>query len=282
MRASELILKFLKGNLTEHEQAELDKWIAESDANYELFIELTDPMRIGRQLRDFYPIDTAAAYERLERRLFPVKTIRMSMFSGARRYVAVAAAIFFVTAIVWVCYVRSYKTAAGDHAAADLVHEGKKANAVLPDGTGVWLDKVSTVRYPNTFDGKARSVSLKGGCYFEVAEGEAPFYVKLEGLDMQVTGKKFNLVSQDGNAVVTSEIFKRGVHITKNSVSFDLAPDQQLKIDPQESQVKMMIAQADIPEALRGKSGSSGPQQIDIPDGGVRIRIEGKKLILLP
>ncbi|HEY4064983.1 MAG TPA: FecR domain-containing protein [Puia sp.] len=64
----------------------------------------------------------------------------------------------------------------------------------LPDGTKVWLNAASTLRYPTVFAGKTRDVRLTGEAYFDVAkDAQKPFTVKAQDIDIQVLGTAFNI-----------------------------------------------------------------------------------------
>jgi len=67
----------------------------------------------------------------------------------------------------------------------------------LADGTKVWLNSASTLRYPSRFDGDERIVEMEGEAYFEVApfssKSPRPFLVKTENQTLKVLGTHFNV-----------------------------------------------------------------------------------------
>ncbi len=73
---------------------------------------------------------------------------------------------------------------------------GKDFVLVLSDGTKVWINAESSLRYPVAFNGKERRVELKGEACFEVAKNEkCPFIVSADGMETRVLGTKFNIRS---------------------------------------------------------------------------------------
>lgn len=79
---------------------------------------------------------------------------------------------------------------------------------LLPDGTNVWLNHSSTLRYPASFNGESRKVELKGEGFFEVAHNpESPFIVNAGGIDVIALGTTFNVMAYpEENKVETSLI----------------------------------------------------------------------------
>ena len=69
----------------------------------------------------------------------------------------------------------------------------------LSDGTKVWLNSDSELRFPVTFVGDRRSVEIEGEAYFEVAKDEGkPFHVLANGSDIKVVGTSFNVMTYRG------------------------------------------------------------------------------------
>jgi len=70
--------------------------------------------------------------------------------------------------------------------------KGGTYRVTLSDGTTVWLNAASTLKYPNRFTGNERTVALVGEAYFEVSKG-APFKVISRGQTVEVLGTQFNV-----------------------------------------------------------------------------------------
>lgn len=74
------------------------------------------------------------------------------------------------------------------------VPEAKYFKIQLGDGSLVWLNSMSTLRFPSDFSGPERRVFLEGEAYFEIAHHtSSPFVVETEGADIKVLGTKFNV-----------------------------------------------------------------------------------------
>ena len=85
-----------------------------------------------------------------------------------------------------------------------LVPPGGEFDLQLADGTKVYLNSASTLRYPVSFEGKERRVYLQGEAYFEVAKDEAhPFIVVTEDIEARVYGTEFNINTRGAEGVRT-------------------------------------------------------------------------------
>lgn len=78
----------------------------------------------------------------------------------------------------------------------------------LPDGSNVWLNHSSSLKYPAMFQGKSRTIELKGEGYFEVAHNEKiPFIVKTGSIEVAAVGTTFNVLAYpDEDKIETSLI----------------------------------------------------------------------------
>jgi transmembrane sensor len=79
---------------------------------------------------------------------------------------------------------------------------GGQYQLVLPDGSAVWLNAASSIRFPTAFTGNERNVEITGEAYFEVKKNAAmPFTVKLNnGAAVRVLGTHFNINAYDDEA----------------------------------------------------------------------------------
>lgn len=94
------------------------------------------------------------------------------------------------------------------------VPRGGEYFLVLSDGTKVWLNAETTLRYPVRFQNGQRKVELTGEAYFEVAESrEAPFLVTSGGQAVRVMGTKFNLSSFPEDAFILTTLVEGKIEV---------------------------------------------------------------------
>lgn len=74
-----------------------------------------------------------------------------------------------------------------------IADEGIVKEVILPDGTKVWLNNSTTLKYPHEFSEKERNVYLEGEAYFEVTKNQhKPFIVQSDAMQIRVLGTTFN------------------------------------------------------------------------------------------
>ncbi|SKD00885.1 FecR family protein [Chitinophaga ginsengisegetis] len=82
---------------------------------------------------------------------------------------------------------------------------GRTFSLQLPDGSNVWVDALSSIRFPTAFSGTERLVEITGQAYFEVVRNpNQPFKVKSGGQVIEVLGTNFNVNSYDTRLVQTT------------------------------------------------------------------------------
>lgn len=122
------------------------------------------------------------------------------------------------------------------------IPRGGEYNLILADGTRIYLNAESQLRYPVQFSGNTREVELTGEAYFEVARNaDKPFIVKTNGMDIEVLGTSFNLNAYLNTGKVFTTLVEGSVKINKQGSSdiWLLKPDEQATFD-------LAIGQAEI------------------------------------
>lgn len=103
--------------------------------------------------------------------------------------------------------------------------KGRQFNLTLPDGTGVWLNAASAIKYPTSFNGKERKVEIHGEVYFEVARNEKmPFKVKVnKDLEVEVLGTHFNINAYNEDACIKTTLLEGSVRLLVDPSNSSLA-----------------------------------------------------------
>lgn len=131
---------------------------------------------------------------------------------------------------------------------------GGQYNIVLADGTKVFLNAVSSIKYPTQFNGDNRLVELEGEAYFEVAKNKnKPFIVKSDNQSIEVLGTHFNVHAYANEAVVKTTLLEGSVAVSFKNQKSILKPGQQSNVS--ENFTKIKIREVDTDEAIAWKNG---------------------------
>ena len=108
---------------------------------------------------------------------------------------------------------------------------GGEFKVTLEDGTEVWLNADSRLRYPETFEGGERRVEVSGEAYFKVAKNaEKPFYVVSGGQEVRVYGTEFNVHAYDDEPTIFTTLVEGSISlrpVSGNKSELMLTPGKQ-------------------------------------------------------
>lgn len=191
----------------------------------------------------------------------------------------------------------------------------------LTDGTKVWLNSESSIRFPTAFSGNERKVEITGEAYFEVTkDATKKFIVSANGVTTEVLGTDFNVNTYADENKIKITLLEGSVKVTKGALVGFLQPGQQAQVD---TDVKV-VNHVNLQEVMAWKNGVFVMNKSDIgtimrqvarwydveivyengvPGGtitgevprilnlsevlkvyeysGVRFRIEGKKIVVM-
>ena len=134
------------------------------------------------------------------------------------------------------------------------VPRGSEYWIVLPDGTRVWLNAATELKYPVAFHAKERRVYLKGEAYFEVApDKNRPFYVETEEVKIRVLGTVFNVNTH----------YTRGVRtvLVEGAVALEWGDQKEIRMKPGEladfdrTTTEVTLKEVDVTSYISWKEG---------------------------
>ncbi|WP_316753767.1 FecR family protein [Pedobacter gandavensis] len=131
---------------------------------------------------------------------------------------------------------------------------GGKFQILLPDGSLVWLDAASSLKYPVVFAGKERKVELTGQAYFEVAKSKGKsFKVLSANQEVEVLGTHFNVNAYANQPSIITTLLEGSVNVNlKNTKSGQrLKPGQQAALTGQ----LIRVEEVDVEQAIAWKNG---------------------------
>ena len=117
---------------------------------------------------------------------------------------------------------------------------GGQYQVILPDGSKVWLNAASSLRFPTSFAGKERRVELTGEAYFEIARNATmPFSVYVvpplgsgkEGMNVRVLGTHFNIKAYENEQNTRTTLLEGAVKVQLSGSEVSLVPGRQAIAD---------------------------------------------------
>lgn len=143
---------------------------------------------------------------------------------------------------------------------------GGQYEVTLADGTVVWLNAASSLHFPTVFSGKERTVELTGEGYFEVAKNKSmPFHVKVNGMEVKVTGTHFDVMAYSNEENVKTTLLEGKVTvIPTNGNEQVLQPGRQAIMNNEAHDIRMI--NADVEQVMAWKNGYFRFKETNIRD----------------
>jgi len=140
---------------------------------------------------------------------------------------------------------------------------GGQYQVTLSDGTKVWLNAASSIRFPVVFTGTERIVEITGEAYFEVTKNKhRPFIVKANSSEIEVLGTHFNVNAYNEETSTKTTLLEGSVNVKRNNYTAILLPGQQARMNKQ-GELKV-FNDADLEEAVAWKDGLFVMKKADI------------------
>ncbi|MGZ5135574.1 MAG: FecR family protein [Flavitalea sp.] len=124
----------------------------------------------------------------------------------------------------------------------------------ITDGTKVWLNSASSLRFPSVFEHSSRIVELSGEGYFEVAPSkEKPFIVRVNNIEVKVLGTHFNVMAYNDELSINTTLIEGSVLVSQQVETATLRPGQQAQVS--HNGKIGIIKNADVEQAVAWKNG---------------------------
>ncbi|MDR1666358.1 MAG: FecR domain-containing protein [Bacteroidales bacterium] len=233
----ELLLQCLEGKADRETYDRVRQWAASSLQNRQYYRKILDTLIVSRLLS---PVDRQIqerVWTRISSRIQATgkhpKPVRLTLL----KWVAAAAALL-------IAYMAGVQTV--DHLkpdrrdAVELAGEGKSV-LTLSDGSKVWLNKTSTIRYNRDYGRKKREIALTGEAYFEVAENAGkPFIVKTDQMEVEALGTQFNVKAFPNDRFVSATLVEGKIKVLAGAQETVMQAGQQLRYDKSEAKTTLL------------------------------------------
>lgn len=232
---NERIIRCLEGIATQEEQELLLDWMNQSAENKLYFQQLKNLWDMSDPKIAELEISSPKALEKVLHKMEP---------SGSRKLLVtfqkIAAILLLplVAASFLVAKKIEHKESTSVSYNEIYASIGTRSTILLSDGSKVWLNSGSKLRYPDKFTSSNRVVFLTGEAYFEVqSDVDRPFIVRTHNVNVKATGTKFNVQALKSEREIKVSLLKGKVEVNKqidtdkNLVLANLVPNQMLTYD---------------------------------------------------
>ncbi|MCE5225454.1 MAG: FecR domain-containing protein [Porphyromonadaceae bacterium] len=242
----ELLYRFFEGRASREDQITIKEWMDLSEENRNIFF---------RERKIYDAIIVSGKAERLfETSPKSIRRLNWLRIPVAREFLKVASVVLLTLVGVW--GYTSFEKQGDMHAMHTvIVPAGQHANVILPDGTSVWLNSETTIKYPGNFDKHIRNVVLNGEAYFDVTKNKkSPFVVTTNKGRIEVLGTSFNVEDYADSKIFETTLMKGSVKVStlsspENPVILSPATKSVLKND------KLVLEQVASFNSYRWKEG---------------------------
>jgi ferric-dicitrate binding protein FerR (iron transport regulator) len=230
----EYVFACLHDKADEQQKALTAKWL-EQDENRHAFEQIAKINKLAGDLKLFERFDLKEGKILVENRI--QKNNKFKVLSTIQRI----AAMLLLPVLVFAGwnYFQNLKLKQ-DFAYVQVFQEvktqpGVRSHFFLPDGTEVWLNTASSLKFPSVFTGNTRTVELDGEAYFEVFQNkEKPFLAKTGTFDVTALGTAFNLYAYSGDNQISATLAEGKIEVTTTEGKqgrYILEPNEQLKFE---------------------------------------------------
>ena len=191
-----LIAKILSGEGSPEEKQSLKRWLEESPANSSYFREFEQIWQSAQIKVEQFEPDAKVALQKLDSLILDKERKEKKARIHFYQYLKIAAAILLIAISVSVALIYGFDTYKSEERNLTTITAATESgkSVILEDGTIVWLNSNSSLRYPNQFTGNKREVFLVGEAFFEVKkDSQKPFLIHAGNSVTQVLGTAFNV-----------------------------------------------------------------------------------------
>jgi ferric-dicitrate binding protein FerR (iron transport regulator) len=216
----DLIAKFLKNEASEEEITILNSWRNESSENEKLFLEIKSSWKKVGEYKADAAFDKKKAWKNIQNKIqAETKVVPLNAASKSPLGILLRIAAVFVIGLfaAWAIY-NSMKAPEQLFA----VTGDTRTEIKLADGSIVWLNKNSSLNYPEAFSGNNRTVRVTGEAYFDIAKNpDMPFVIENAEFEVKVLGTSFNIFSYEKEEEIIVSVTS-GKVLLKNKTDAEL------------------------------------------------------------
>lgn len=208
-----ILIKYIEGTLPDDERAQVDDWVAASPENAKLLEQVYFTLQVTDRVRVMESVDPEMALVRFKSKVRK-QNKKVSLHRSLQMLQRVAA-VLFIPVLVLSAYLFMQIGQEEVRMVEVRTNPGVVSTFDLPDGSKVWLNAGSSLKYPKNFWPECRQVELTGQGYFEVAKNpEKPFIVKVDpSYSVEVLGTRFDVSAYKDDEFVSTTLVEGSVQL---------------------------------------------------------------------
>jgi transmembrane sensor len=254
------IVNYLSNEFTTKDSDILNRWLEKSEGNRLLFDQFSDIWLASSHNNLSKQIDSDKAWDDLQNRInIHDNKTRNTVWNEIIRIAAVFLIALFLGGLGYYLIDKNRELNTDPLYIEYVSPLGSRSFVSLADGSKVWLNAGSTLKYQNSFGINNRELLLTGEAFFEVKKNkDLPFVVKTSEIDVIALGTKFNVKAYSEEKTIETTLIEGSVKLESNSVKLadnlvlkpndkavftkknqilELTPDQQQNIDQEQIQL---------------------------------------------
>lgn len=224
----EAIIQYLDGSADVTVKQSVEQWLNEESTNRVYFEKIKETWTSIENIPEFNENMVDKDWMKILRQIEQKKSTASGISPQTTRYphfqswLKIAAVISLVVIALGTGYLLKHKSIVPEDKESVSYNEvdvpyGQKSTLILSDGSKIWLNAGSKVRFPNHFTGTKREVWFEGEAFFKVAKNASrPFFVHTSDINIKVFGTSFNVKAYRDEGVIETTLIEGLVSLTVN------------------------------------------------------------------
>ncbi len=214
-----ILIRYIDGTLPDDERSQVDDWVAASPENTKLLEQVYFTLQVTDRVRVMESVDPEMALVRFKSKVRK-QNKKVSLHRSLQMLQRVAA-VLFIPVLIMSAYFFMQMGQERVRMVEVRTNPGVVSTFDLPDGSKVWLNAGSSLKYPANFWPECRQVELTGQGYFEVTKNpEKPFIVKVDPVySVEVLGTRFDVSAYKDDDFVSTTLVEGSVQLNISQAS---------------------------------------------------------------
>ena len=190
-RIEDLLPSCFKGILNKADREKVESWKEASKENRQLFADSLKAWQATALLQTMKKYDTEKALKKVHKK---IEKQNRSILTMIQKIAAILILPLIISTLYFALRNPTLSTSQSTELYTITSPAGMRSEYILPDGTKVFLNSKTSLRFPLAFTDDTRDVILNGEAYFQVAENKTkPFIVNTGKINIEVTGTEFKV-----------------------------------------------------------------------------------------